>query len=160
MNNTSLTLRRSADGDWLAVDDEARTIGRGARSRRPGPAMFISVDAWSTAAFDLLADAIVAELPSPLHTLADADDVELIDAWRRHGFTERRRSACYRIPFAPPPGTPPPGIRRLPGARIILRGPDAPFVALDVDTGAADLVAAVEALGGSVVETTVELVRP
>ncbi|MFT4199940.1 hypothetical protein [Gordonia sp. (in: high G+C Gram-positive bacteria)] len=158
MNDSPLTLQRADDGDWLAVDDESRTIGRGGLSHRPG---YISVDAWTAPAFDLIAAALLDDLPSPLHTVAVATDDQLIAAWRRHGFTEQRRWTCYRIPLGAPPTAPPPGVRSvsLDGARIILRGPDAPFLAVDVEDTDHRRVAVIEALGGRAVETNVELVR-
>ncbi|BDH58180.1 hypothetical protein [Tsukamurella sp. PLM1] len=151
MNDSPLTLRRADDGDWLAVDAENRIIGRGGPARRRG---FISVDAWSAPAFDLIAAALLAELPPPLHTLvADGDD-ELLAAWRRHGFVEHRRETLYCIPLDPPPAVTPPGawrVRSKPGI--------APFLAAHADPADGAAVAVLEQAGGRPVETNVELVR-
>ncbi|GAA1094267.1 MULTISPECIES: hypothetical protein [Tsukamurella] len=156
MNDSSLTLQRADDGDWLAVDAEGLVIGRGGTSRRPG---FISVDAWSAPAFDLIAAAILAELPLPLCTLVAAGDDDLLAAWRRHGFAERRREVLYRIPFDP--DGPPPPIADLPVVRAVRphAGRPTPFLAADVDAADRATIDALEAAGGSAVETTVELVR-
>lgn len=151
MNDSPLTLVRAEDGDWLAVDAEQRVIGRGGPSRRPG---FISVDAWSAAAFDLLASALVDELPPPLFTLVADCEGELLDAWRRHGFVAGRRETLYRIPLDPPPAVTPPGawrVRSKPGVD--------PFLAAQADPADGAAVAVIEQAGGRAVETTVELVR-
>lgn len=152
MNDSPLTLVRAEDGDWLAVDADARIIGRGGPSRRPG---FISVDAWTAAAFDLIAATLLAELPAPLFTLvADGDD-ELLAAWRRHGFAEHCRETLYRIPVDPPPAVTPPGawlVRPKPGVE--------PFLAAQADPADAAAVAVIEQACGGAVETDVELVRP
>ncbi|MFT3715544.1 MAG: hypothetical protein QM774_06235 [Gordonia sp. (in: high G+C Gram-positive bacteria)] len=160
MNDSPLTLRRAENGDWLAVDDEQRTVASGGQSRRPG---FISVDAWTSPAFDLVAAALIADQPSPLYTVANAADDELIESWRRCGFAEHRRLTCYRIPFDAPIPAPPPTVRGLNlhdrRARIVLRGPAAPFLAVDVDVSDREAVDVIESLGGRAVETNVELVR-
>lgn len=152
MNDSPLTLRRADDGDWLAVDADDRIIGRGGPSRRPG---FISVDAWSAAAFDLLAASLVAELPAPLRTLVPDSDAEQVAAWQRHGFAPHRRETLYRIPLDPPPPVTPPGawrVRSAPGVE--------PFLVAQADPADGAAVAVIEDAGGRAVETTVELVRP
>lgn len=156
MNDSSLTLQRADDGEWLAVDAEQRIVGRGGGGRRPG---FVSIDAWSAAAFDLIAEALVAELASPLRTLVDAGDADLRAAWLRHGFVEQRREVLYRIPIDPEETLPP--IAELPAVRAVRSraGRPTPFLAADVDAGDAATIAAIEAAGGAAVETTVELVR-
>ncbi|MGC5023536.1 hypothetical protein ACLQ3K_02165 [Tsukamurella sp. DT100] len=154
MNDSPLTLVRAEDGDWLAVDAEQRTIGRGGPSRRPGPGTFVSVDAWTAAAFDLIASALLAELPPPLLTLVADGDHDLLAAWRRHGFVVRRRETLYRIPLDPSPAVTPPGawrVRSKPGV--------APFLAAQADPADGAAVAVIEQAGGTAVETTVELVR-
>ncbi|CAM3866312.1 hypothetical protein ACXYTP_07745 [Tsukamurella ocularis] len=151
MNDSPLTLARAEDGDWLALDADGRIIGRGGASRRPG---FISIDAWAATAFDLLAATILAELPPPLCTLVADGDGDLLDAWRRHGFVERRRETLYRIPLDPPPAVTPPGawrVRSKPGV--------APFLAAHVDPADGAAVAVIEHAGGRPVETNIELVR-
>ncbi|MCA0157101.1 hypothetical protein LB823_12925 [Tsukamurella sp. M9C] len=151
MNDSPLTLVRAEDGDWLAIDAEDRVIGRAGPSRRAG---FISVDAWTAAAFDLLAAALLAELPPPLFTLVADGDHELLAAWRRHGFAPHRREALYRIPLDPPPAVTPPGAWRVRSAPGV-----APFLAAQADPADGAAVAVIEQAGGIAVETTVELVR-
>lgn len=156
MNDSSLTLQRADDGEWLAVDADGRVIGRGGAARRSG---FVSIDAWSAAAFDLIAETLVADFAPPLRTLVDAGDADLQAAWLRHGFVEQRREVLYRIPFDPAGGPPP--IAELPAVRSVRSqsGRPTPFLAADVDAGDAATIAAIEAAGGVAVETTVELAR-
>ncbi len=151
MNDSPLTLQRSDDGDWLAIDAEDRVIGRAGPSRRTG---FISVDAWTAAAFDLLAAALLTELPPPLFTLVAAGDDDLLAAWHRHGFVEHRRETLYRIPLDPAPAVTPPGAWRVRSAPGV-----APFMAAQANPADGAAVAVIEQAGGIAVETTVELVR-
>ncbi len=151
MNNSSLTLRRADDGDWIAVDAEARIIGRGGllRLARDG-----NGDASDPPALDRLAGAIRAARPPPVFTLvADGDD-ETLAAWRRHGFSEHRRETLYRIPLDPPPAVTPPGAWRVRSAHGV-----EPFLAAQADLADAAAVAVIEEAGGRAVETTVELMR-
>ncbi|GAA2310929.1 GNAT family N-acetyltransferase [Streptomyces kunmingensis] len=84
--------------------------------------MFVSVDAWHATAFDRLADAMLAELPAPLHTVVDAADVELTAGWLRAGFTVRRREWEYVVPTDPgvtglEAVLPPPGVTIVPAGQ-------------------------------------------
>ncbi|BDD81996.1 hypothetical protein TPB0596_17590 [Tsukamurella pulmonis] len=151
MNDSPLTLRRADDGDWLAVDGDGRLIGRGGPARRAG---YVSIDAWSATAFDLLAATLLAELPSPSFTLVADCDRDLLAAWRRHGFAPHRRETLYRIPLDPPPAVSPPGAWRVRSAPGV-----APFLAVHADPADAAAVAVIERAGGVAVETCVELVR-
>jgi ribosomal protein S18 acetylase RimI-like enzyme len=89
-----------AEGLWHALEDDL-VVGRGATSHRPDGRMFVSIDAWHTAAFDRLAEAMLAALPRPLHTVVDEADLDLTANWRRAGFTTRRREWEYAIPTDP-----------------------------------------------------------
>lgn len=135
MNNTpfatgpsrlALVVTRVADGQWHALDDDL-VVGRGHAVRRPDARLFISIDAWHDAAFDELAAAMLAALPTPLYTLVDEADAESATRWKRAGFTPRRREAEFAVPTTP--GVtgleaiqPPPGVRIVPagGAEISL----------------------------------------
>jgi ribosomal protein S18 acetylase RimI-like enzyme len=75
---------------WHALEDD-QVIGRGEASRRPDGRVFLSIDAWQSADFDRLAKAMLAELPTPLHTVVDEADEDLVAQWHRAGFTVRRR---------------------------------------------------------------------
>jgi ribosomal protein S18 acetylase RimI-like enzyme len=95
-----LLITRVADWQWHALDDDL-VVGRGHAVHRPDSRLFISIDAWHEAAFDLLAEAMLAELPTPVHTLIDEADVEMRARWARVGFTVRRREWEYVVPTDP-----------------------------------------------------------
>ena len=75
--------------------------GRGHSMRRPDGRLFISIDAWRSAAFERLAEAMLADLPAPLHTVVDEADTGLTADWQRAGFTVRRREWEFVIPTDP-----------------------------------------------------------
>ncbi|MFI6597635.1 GNAT family N-acetyltransferase [Nonomuraea sp. NPDC050536] len=93
-------ITRVADRQWNAVDD-GRVVGRGDASRRPDGRIFVSIDSWHGAVFDRLADAMLADLPTPLYTLVDETDLDLTSSWERAGFTIRRREWEYLVPTDP-----------------------------------------------------------
>ena len=71
-------ITRVTEGHWRAVADD-REVGRGDASRRSDGRIFVSVDAWDGAVFDRLAEAMLAELPRPLHTVVDGfDHVDMV----------------------------------------------------------------------------------
>ncbi|MFI6920715.1 GNAT family N-acetyltransferase [Nonomuraea spiralis] len=96
----AVVVTRVSETRWHAVEDD-RVVGHGDTSGRPDGRMFISVDAWHGAAFDRLADAMLADLPRPLHTLVDEDDLDLAAHWERAGFTTRRREREYLLTTDP-----------------------------------------------------------
>jgi ribosomal protein S18 acetylase RimI-like enzyme len=108
-------ITRVTGGHWRAVADD-REIGRGDASRRPDGRIFLSVDAWHGAAFDRLAEAMLAELPRPLHTVVDGTDHDTTERWERAGMAVRRREWLYQLPTASRPDLvpPPAGITLLP----------------------------------------------
>jgi ribosomal protein S18 acetylase RimI-like enzyme len=93
-------ISRVAPGQWHALEDDL-VVGRGMMSRRPDGRMFVSIDAWHGAAFDRLAEVMLADLPRPLHTVVDEADLDLTEQWRRAGFTTRRREWEYAVPTDP-----------------------------------------------------------
>jgi ribosomal protein S18 acetylase RimI-like enzyme len=113
-----LVITRVSDTQWQALADD-RVVGSGDASRRPDGRVFLSVDTWHDAAFDRLADAMIAELPAPVHTLVDEHDLELRAAWERAGFVAGRREGEYVVPTDPgvtglDPLALPPGLTVLP----------------------------------------------
>jgi ribosomal protein S18 acetylase RimI-like enzyme len=100
MNMKPLMITRVADRHWHALDDDL-VVGRGYAAHRPDGRLFVSIDVWHDAAFDRLAEAMLAELPAPLYTVVDEADVELTACWRRAGFTIRRREWEYVVPTDP-----------------------------------------------------------
>lgn len=93
-------ITRLADGQWQALDGDV-VVGCGYAARRADGRMFVGADAWRGDAFDLLAEAMTAELAGPLYTLVDEADAESADAWRRAGFAVRRREWEYAVPTDP-----------------------------------------------------------
>ena len=108
-------ITRVTEGHWRAVADD-REIGRGDASRRPDGRIFVSVDAWHGAVFDRLAEAMLAELPRPLHAMVDGFDHDTTARWERAGMAVRRREWLYKMPTGsrPDAAPPPAGVTLLP----------------------------------------------
>src|SRR5437899_6998691 len=104
----SVVITRVAERHWHALADD-RVVGRGEASSRPDGRLFVSVDSWESAVFDQLTNTMLANLPTPLYTVVDEADRELIDQWHRAGFTTRRREWEYLIPTRAEPVPAPPG---------------------------------------------------
>ncbi|NEB80538.1 GNAT family N-acetyltransferase [Streptomyces sp. SID14478] len=109
---------RVAERHWHALEDD-EVVGRGAAWPRHDGRLFLSIDAWHDATFDLLAAAMLADLPRPLHTIVDACDLPLASQWERVGFTVRRREWVCLVPTDPQVTglgavRPPPGVTILP----------------------------------------------
>jgi ribosomal protein S18 acetylase RimI-like enzyme len=96
----AVLITRVAPGQWHALEDDL-VVGRGEASRRPDGRMFVSIDAWHGTVFDRLAEAVLAALPRPLHTVVDEADLDLTVRWQRAGFTTRRREWGYAVPTDP-----------------------------------------------------------
>ena len=121
LGENAVMITRVADGQWHALDDDV-VVGRGHAEHRPDGRLFVSIDAWHNAAFDLLAEAMVAELPAPLYTVVDEADVELTAGGRRAGFTIRRREWEYVVSTDPrvtglDEVLPPPGVTIVPAGQ-------------------------------------------
>ncbi|WP_214412036.1 GNAT family N-acetyltransferase [Sphaerisporangium fuscum] len=119
LGKPAVVIKRVAETQWHAVEDD-RVVGRGDTSRRPDGRIFVSIDAWHGAAFDRLAEAMLADLPKPLYTLVDEVDLELTSHWARAGFTTRRREWEYLVPTDP----------RVTGLGAALPPPDVTIMAL------------------------------
>ncbi|MEU5318484.1 GNAT family N-acetyltransferase [Streptomyces sp. NPDC021056] len=100
LGENAVMITRVADRQWHALDDDL-VVGRGHAVHRPDGRLFVSIDAWHDAAFDRLAEAMLTQLPAPLHTVVDEADVDLMAGWRRAGFTIRRREWEYAVPTDP-----------------------------------------------------------
>ncbi|MGW2620997.1 GNAT family N-acetyltransferase [Streptomyces sp. NPDC001500] len=118
LSDGAVTVTRVADRQWHALEDDL-VVGRGHAEHRPDGRLFVTVDAWHDAVFDRLAEAMLAELPTPLHTIVDEADVALTAGWRRAGFSVRRREREYVVPTDPrvtglEAVVPPPGVTIVP----------------------------------------------
>jgi hypothetical protein len=116
-----MAVTRTADGQWHVLEDDL-VVGRGHALRRLDGRVFISIDAWHAAAFDRLAEAMLTDLSAPLYTVVDEANSELTFAWRRAGFTTRRREWEYVVPTDPRATgleaiLPPPGVRIVPAGQ-------------------------------------------
>ncbi|MCX3291764.1 GNAT family N-acetyltransferase [Streptomyces sp. NEAU-H22] len=121
LGESAVMITRVADRQWHALDDDL-VVGRGHAEHRPDGRLFVSIDAWHDTAFDLLAEAMSAELPAPLYTVVDEADVELTTGWERAGFTIRRREWEYVVPTDPSVTglddvLPPPGVTIVPAGQ-------------------------------------------
>ncbi|OQR64585.1 GNAT family N-acetyltransferase [Streptomyces maremycinicus] len=121
LSENAVMITRVADRQWHALDDDL-VVGRGHAQHRPDGRLFVSIDAWHDEAFDRLAEAMLAELPAPLHTVVDEADVELTAGWLRAGFTIRRREWEYVVPTDPrvtglEGALPPPGVTIVPAGQ-------------------------------------------
>ncbi|MDT7797667.1 MAG: hypothetical protein QOI78_1100 [Actinomycetota bacterium] len=98
MNHSdTAVVTRVAERHWHALEDDL-VVGRGEASRRPDGRIFLSIDAWHGAVFDHLAEAMLRDLPRPLHTVVDEADLDLTTDWLRAGFSIRRREWEYVVP--------------------------------------------------------------
>jgi GNAT superfamily N-acetyltransferase len=93
-------VTRVADGQWHLLEDDL-VVGRGHCMRRPDGRLFVSIDAWRSAAFERLAEAMLSSLPAPLYTVVGEGDLELTANWQRAGFTIRRREWEFVVPTDP-----------------------------------------------------------
>ncbi|MEY9932973.1 GNAT superfamily N-acetyltransferase [Catenulispora sp. GP43] len=100
LSQTDVLITRVADRQWHALDDDL-VVGRGHALHRPDGRLFVCIDAWHEAAFDRLAEAMLAELPTPVYTVVDEADTEMRARWARAGFTIRRREWEYAVPTDP-----------------------------------------------------------
>jgi GNAT superfamily N-acetyltransferase len=121
LSGNAVLITRVADRQWHALDDDV-VVGRGYARHRPDGRLFVSVDAWHDATFDLLAEAMLAELPAPLYTVVDEADADLTACWRRAGFTVHRREWEYVVPTDPRVTglgevLPPPGVTIVPAGQ-------------------------------------------
>ncbi|GAA3587441.1 GNAT family N-acetyltransferase [Streptomyces osmaniensis] len=121
LSDDAVMITRVADRQWHALDDDL-VVGRGYAKHRPDGRLFASIDAWHDAAFDRLAEAMLAALPAPLYTVVDEADVELTAGWQRAGFTIRRREWEYAVPTDPritglDEVLPPPGVTIVPAGQ-------------------------------------------
>jgi ribosomal protein S18 acetylase RimI-like enzyme len=109
----SVMITRVSETQWQAVSDD-RIVGHGDVSQRPDGRLFVSIDVWQDAVFDHLAAAMVADLPTPLHTLVGEADLDVRSRWEQAGFTTARREWEYVLPTTPHPPT---GVTILPGGQ-------------------------------------------
>jgi ribosomal protein S18 acetylase RimI-like enzyme len=122
MDDDTIEITRIAHGlHWHALDD-GEVVGRGHALRRPDGRVFLSVDSWQDDAFHRLAAAMLSDLPAPLYTIVDDDDLEVRIRWQDAGFAVHRREREYVIPTAAEANlleqvSPPSGVTILPAGQ-------------------------------------------
>jgi GNAT superfamily N-acetyltransferase len=116
-----VVISRVASGvHWHALDDDV-VVGRGHALRRPDGRVFVSVDSWRDDAFEVLAESMMGDLGSPVYTVVDDDDREVIERWRSLGFVDHRREVELLVPTATE-ATGLTGMKPDPGACILPAG--------------------------------------
>ncbi|WP_433833183.1 GNAT family N-acetyltransferase [Actinoplanes sp. CA-015351] len=99
-------ITQVSERHWHALGDD-QVVGRGEVSRRPDGRSFVSIDAWHDTVFDQIAGAMLANLPKPLYTVVDEQDLDLLTRWEGFGFGPRRREWEYVVPTDQSGGAPP-----------------------------------------------------
>jgi ribosomal protein S18 acetylase RimI-like enzyme len=121
MEKDTTVIVRVAEGvHWHALDDD-EVVGRGYALHRPDGRVFLGVDAWRDEVFHQLAAAMLADLPAPVYTVVDVDDLEDLARWQGAGFVAHRRELEYVVPTDPQAGLDrvslPPGATILPAGQ-------------------------------------------
>src|SRR5262249_28727162 len=75
---------------WHALDDD-RVVGRAPLRRRPDDRAFVAADAWLEPVTRALLDAVAADVPGDLHTLAGEDDTDQLALLTAAGYAVLRR---------------------------------------------------------------------
>lgn len=111
LDDHAVTVVRVADNQWHAVENDL-VVGRGHAARRLDGRTFLSIDTWRGAVFDRLADAMLTDQATPLYTVVDETDRDLVAGWERAGFTSWRREREFVVPTDPriTAAPPPPGV--------------------------------------------------
>lgn len=93
----AITVIRVNPTHWRATAENL-VVGQADANERPDGRTFISVDAWTDAAFDQLADRMLSDLDGPLYTVVDDTDPALLAKWKQRGLRPRRREREYLVP--------------------------------------------------------------
>jgi GNAT superfamily N-acetyltransferase len=101
-------IRVAPGRHWHALEDDL-VVGRGHALHRADGRRLISVDTWRDDVFAVLARAIVADLGSPVHTVVDDDDREVLGRWASVGFRDHRREDVLAVPTTDSGAAWPPG---------------------------------------------------
>jgi len=102
---------------WHALDDD-RVVGRAHLRRRPDGRAFVAADAWREPVTRALLDAVAADVPGDLYTLAAEDDADQLSLLAAAGYGMVRREDEFVIPVGPAlaatAGPVPPGVAIVP----------------------------------------------
>ncbi len=81
---------------WHALEDD-RVVGRAHLRRRPDDRAFVAADAWQEPVTRALLDAVAADVPGDLHTIAGEDEADQLALLTAAGYAVLRRedeSSC------------------------------------------------------------------
>jgi ribosomal protein S18 acetylase RimI-like enzyme len=82
---------------WHALDDD-RVVGRAHLRRRPDDRAFVAADAWREPVTRALLDAVAADVPGDLYSLADEQDADQLALLAAAGYLPVRREDEFVIP--------------------------------------------------------------
>jgi len=85
---------------WHALEDD-RVVGRAHLRRRPDDRAFVAADAWLEPVTRALLDAVAADVPGDLHTLAGEDDADQLTLLAAAGYAVVRREDEFVVPVGP-----------------------------------------------------------
>ena len=85
---------------WHALEDD-RVVGRAHLRRRPDDRAFVAADAWREPVTRALLDAVAADVPGDIHTLAGEDDAEQLALLAAAGYAVLRREDEFVVPVGP-----------------------------------------------------------
>ena len=85
---------------WHALEDD-RVVGRAHLRRRPDDRAFVAADAWREPVTRALLDAVAADVPGDIHTLAGEDDAEQLALLAAAGYAVLRREYEFVVPVGP-----------------------------------------------------------
>ena len=85
---------------WHALEDD-RVVGRAHLRRRPDDRAFVAADAWLEPVTRALLDAVAADVPGDLHTLAGEDDADQLALLAAAGYAVVRREDEFVVPVGP-----------------------------------------------------------
>jgi ribosomal protein S18 acetylase RimI-like enzyme len=84
---------------WHAIEDD-RVVGRAHLRRRPDNRAFVAADAWQEPVTRALLDAVAADVPGDLYTLAGEDDADQLALLTAAGYAVVRREDEFVLPVA------------------------------------------------------------
>ena len=84
---------------WHALEED-RVVGRAHLRRRPDDRAFVAADAWREPVTRALLDAVAADVPGDLYSLAGEDDADQLALLAAAGYAEVRREDEFVIPVA------------------------------------------------------------
>lgn len=85
---------------WHALEDD-QVVGRAHLRRRPDDRAFVAADAWREPVTRALLDAVAADVPGELYTLAGEDEADQLALLAAAGYQVTRREDEFVMPVGP-----------------------------------------------------------